>query len=283
MSRRRRTSEPKHVRLYGYMLKTDAWRSLSCQARCLLIELQGLYNGNNNGLLFMSVRQAAELLRTGTKQARAAQNELEDRGFIRAKEKGWFGSRDRIATRWLLTEHKDDTTGREATKDFIRWRATVQPHRVQTPVVAEKTDSGRRDHRRGTKTTLSAPDGGRREHPKADSSARPVVSETTQLVNHPVTASSEGDPTRAGDPGARLRSQKPAVTNDDPEGIAQHIAARVRSQRRALRWTQRRLAEVAGTHQPIVSQIERGALARVGPETIARVARAVGVEVGVGQ
>jgi hypothetical protein len=108
----RRARGAKHVRLYLYMLKTPAWLSLSCQAKCLLIELMALYNGMNNGELYLSVRCASRLLHTGMRQARAAFAELEDRGFIRATRKGSRTRRGeiRLATCWRLTEHDDDLT-----------------------------------------------------------------------------------------------------------------------------------------------------------------------------
>ena len=40
-----------HVRLYGWLLNSPAYLSLSCPARAVLIELTRLYNGNNNGQL----------------------------------------------------------------------------------------------------------------------------------------------------------------------------------------------------------------------------------------
>jgi hypothetical protein len=42
-----RVTEPKVVIDIGQ----PAWQALSCHARCLLIELQALHNGRNNGAL----------------------------------------------------------------------------------------------------------------------------------------------------------------------------------------------------------------------------------------
>jgi hypothetical protein len=126
---RTRARDAKHVRLYLYMLKTDAWLSLSCRARCLLIELQALYNGTNNGQLFMSVRDAAKALRCNKDQAMAAFAELEDRGFIRATRRGTPTRRDenRLATCWRLTEFDDDVSGRQPTKEYMTWKAAAKP------------------------------------------------------------------------------------------------------------------------------------------------------------
>jgi hypothetical protein len=112
----------KHVRLYRWELQSAAYRSLSLRARCLLVELKALYNGSNNGELFLSVRDAAARLKTGLHQATAAFRELVDRGFIKPRQRGSFHWKQRHATSWLLTEYDDDMTGHEATKEFMKWQ-----------------------------------------------------------------------------------------------------------------------------------------------------------------
>jgi ParB-like chromosome segregation protein Spo0J/DNA-binding XRE family transcriptional regulator len=58
---------------------------------------------------------------------------------------------------------------------------------------------------------------------------------------------------------------------DDPS----ELGRRVREARIARNWTQGELAEAAGTHGPIISQIENGKLGKVGKATLQRVAAAV--------
>ena len=70
-----------------------SWRAphigdLSVRARSLLVELKLLYNGSNNGELFLSVRDAAARFSTGTHQATAAFRQLEDHGFIKPRQRG---------------------------------------------------------------------------------------------------------------------------------------------------------------------------------------------------
>ena len=72
----------RHVRHYEWMLACPAYRALSCQARSLLTELYRLYNGENNGALFMSCRRAAELLNLGKNVPTKLFRELVDKGFI---------------------------------------------------------------------------------------------------------------------------------------------------------------------------------------------------------
>ena len=178
----RRARGAKHVRLYQHMLKTQAWLSLSCQAKCLLIELLAFYNGTNNGELYMSVRKAATLLRTGTKQASAALRELQEKGFIRATRKGSMTRRgeERLATCWRLTEYDDDLTGRQPTKEFMTWR----PGEKNSTVVSENTHRSPREHGSPDLDPKIALDRSPREHAQADFQAPTVFPGNTQLVNH---------------------------------------------------------------------------------------------------
>lgn len=116
----RSKGEAKHVRDYEWMLRSPAYRSLSCYARCLLHELKRLYMGENNGELFMSVRFAANVLGAHKDTAAKAFHELQDHGFIRPRIKSGFSWKPGQATTWILTEY--EFAGQLATKDFMRWR-----------------------------------------------------------------------------------------------------------------------------------------------------------------
>lgn len=115
----RSKGDPRHVRLYHWMMKSEAWRSLDCRARCALIELYALYNGSNNGELFLSVRELANRLGCGKATAHNALKTLEDRGLIRAKERGGFNVKHRHATTWILNEFP--CADRLPSKEFMRW------------------------------------------------------------------------------------------------------------------------------------------------------------------
>ncbi len=129
--------DSKHVRLHRWLLKSAAWRSLSLAARCLLIELYDLFNGENNGEIFLSVRQAALRIDTGKDRAHAAFRELADRGFIRPHQRGSFNYKARHATQWVLTEFS--FAGQLPTKDFMRWTAPE----IQKPVPVVGTNGPR--------------------------------------------------------------------------------------------------------------------------------------------
>jgi hypothetical protein len=142
----RRAKDAKHVRLYLYMLKTAAWGSLGCDAKCLLIELMALYNGTNNGELFLSVREAAKRLNASTRRATAAFAELLDRGFIVTTRKGSRTRRgeERLATCWRLTEFDDDLTRRQPTKEFIAWRPVADASSASKRAERARTASAAR-------------------------------------------------------------------------------------------------------------------------------------------
>jgi len=116
MAKKRRDRQ--HVRLYAWELETEAYRSLGCPARALLIEMRALYNGGENRV-FMSRREAERRLGVGRKQAEQAITELTDRGFIRLIERGTFSRKVRHATVYALTNETDDDG--PAPKDYARW------------------------------------------------------------------------------------------------------------------------------------------------------------------
>jgi hypothetical protein len=127
-------SGEKHVRLHRWLLRSAAWHSLSLAARCALIELYDLFNGENNGQIFLGAREAAKRLGTGKDRALNALHQLEQRGFIRARRRGDFQWKTGMATQWILTEF--DFAGQPATKDFMRWG----PAENQNPVPVARTD-----------------------------------------------------------------------------------------------------------------------------------------------
>jgi hypothetical protein len=117
----RSDKEPRHVRLYHWLLQTSAWKSLSAEARAIYIEMSSRYHGTNNGQIPYSVREAANSLCIGKTTAARAIEMLQDRGFVVVMAKGAFSLKSRHATEWRLTEFGCDVTNALATKDFARW------------------------------------------------------------------------------------------------------------------------------------------------------------------
>jgi hypothetical protein len=116
----------RHVRLEHSVLRTAAYRSLTPNARALLMEFAMLENGKNNGELFMSVRDAADRMGVGDPHtAGAALAELESAGFIALTKEAHFavkaasGSRSRC---WRLTWQSVPALSAAPTNDFTRWQ-----------------------------------------------------------------------------------------------------------------------------------------------------------------
>lgn len=121
MSRKAR-HEP-HVRLYKHELQSAAYRSLSPEARALLIEMRALYAGKENRV-FMSLREIMRRTGVGRCKAEKARDELLDRGFIRLVEKGEFKRKVRHASIYRLTNEptNPEKDGSTPTKDFMKWQ-----------------------------------------------------------------------------------------------------------------------------------------------------------------
>jgi predicted transcriptional regulator len=124
----RRGNEPRHVRVYHVMMHTEAWRSLSGNAKALYVQISARYGGpgSNNGRISFSVREAAEALHVGKDAAEKAFANLIDRGFIVIAKKGAFRRKDRHATEYLLTEFSSDINDAIATRDYQRWSPKIQ-------------------------------------------------------------------------------------------------------------------------------------------------------------
>ena len=109
-SQRRRTKGgPAFVQLYRFIKRSQAWHDLSLPARCALLELLDRYNGINNGMIGLGVRELASALRCSRGGAAKALRELDDAGLARPITGGhWKGKR---ATEWRLTFYVCHKTG----------------------------------------------------------------------------------------------------------------------------------------------------------------------------
>ena len=125
-----------HIRLYNDHTATAAWRSLLFGARSLYCELKALYNGSNNGKLFLSAREASLRMPTNRMSANRWFHELEDRGFIKPAQISTFdwkaGASEGKATTWILTEYYAGNGPPSA--DFKHWKP---PPEEQNPVPLE--------------------------------------------------------------------------------------------------------------------------------------------------
>ncbi len=105
-------------------------------ARALLVELKALYFGNNNGSLFLSVREAAKRVRIGKTLAAECLLDLCARGFIRVARRGEYtmkmASRRGDATAWILTEYPIGDAKGAGTRDFMKWKPPPDSERQRS-------------------------------------------------------------------------------------------------------------------------------------------------------
>jgi len=148
-----RSKYARHVRLYHSMIATPAWQDLSGLAVKLLVLLASMDNGENNGALFLSVRDAAKALKVAPNTAHRAFEDLRSHGFIAAVDVGHFHVKVRVATTWRLTWAPWPGRG-GPTNDFMRWPkaesrsqnlngtvAKIETVRPKKPVTVAKIDT----------------------------------------------------------------------------------------------------------------------------------------------
>ena len=157
----RSVGDGQHVRLYCYELESQAYRSLSVGARALLVELKSLFNGSNNGKLFLACREAARRMNCSKTFAADRFQELHDKGFIKPEQRGAFSVKCLVgegrATSWILTEYPHGNA--LPTKEFMRWK----PAEIQNAVRSggRTVRPGGQSARKFHKTSKSVRPGGR--------------------------------------------------------------------------------------------------------------------------
>jgi hypothetical protein len=102
-----RSNTCRFMRLDHYLLESAAYRSLSPNARSLLVELAMIDNGNNNGAIWLSVKDAAARMGLAnlTSVSRAF-SDLAEAGFIRLTKEAHFSVKASSTARarcWRLT------------------------------------------------------------------------------------------------------------------------------------------------------------------------------------
>ena len=119
---RNEKSNERFVQLTDSILRSPAYRSLSVNARALLVELIWLFDGSNNGALWLSVRcAAARIGRIDTKAVANAFTELVEVGFIALTKGSYFSIKASDTSRarcWRLTWIYDYANKKPATFDF---------------------------------------------------------------------------------------------------------------------------------------------------------------------
>lgn len=129
-------SKQKFVQIPDAILRSPAYRSLTPNARALLVELISIYNGYNNGLLWLSVDDAAARIgRSDHHAAHAAFKELIDVGFVVVESEAYYsikagiGSRARCFRLTWLFDHKNKKPPSDDWKSFEPSRGTPAARR----------------------------------------------------------------------------------------------------------------------------------------------------------
>ena len=107
-----RTKNEQFIRLHRGVTNSDAWKSLSCEARSLLLEVWARHNGSNNGRIPLGRKEARKALRIGSRKLKNAFRDAQDRGFLIERQKGSFNFKVAAgkgrATEWEITTEKCD-------------------------------------------------------------------------------------------------------------------------------------------------------------------------------
>ncbi len=118
--------------MHQWMVASAAWKAASVYERCLYMELKQRYNGQNNGDIALSHREAMHALNCSNKPVAEAFRGLIAKGFIKVAVEGSFNWKAKApggrSTRWILTELAVDHPERSLvpTKEFMQWRPSAE-------------------------------------------------------------------------------------------------------------------------------------------------------------
>ena len=162
----KRRKDAGHVRIYHYMSRTPAWKSLNGNERATYLLLSERYMGLNNGKIPYSVREIATDLRISKDTACRCLQRLQERGFIVAMTKGAFSLKKLHATEWRLTEHVCNRSGHGPTSEYRNWRPEIQN---TVPVVGPSGPCSRTDVAKIARNgPCSRTVKGQKPHPRSD-------------------------------------------------------------------------------------------------------------------
>ncbi|WP_225766991.1 hypothetical protein [Inquilinus sp. Marseille-Q2685] len=222
----RSKAEP-FVRLPIWMLKSEAWRTLTPNAVKLLIDLWSRHNGQNNGEIAYAVRDAEGIGLAKSPAARAFE-ELVERGFLKVRRASTFDQKN-MARTWELTA--EPVGGKLATKDFMR---SASPQRDTNGKMKSKSQSPQRDTQSPQEDTerpnlrnegsivppegLSGPNSPPSQSPQRDTSNIPGSVE-------PAAVRGDGVGPRQPEPATRTDAAEPRHVGGHVDLIVERLAA----------------------------------------------------------
>ncbi len=140
---------PRHVQLMEWFQASQAWATLKPGPRALYVELKRRFNGGNNGNIFLSHRDASEVLNVSRKTVAGYFDVLIERGFIVVTRGHCLGpSGVGQSATYRLTEEK--MSDGSATKEFMRWKPAPKKKK---PLVKTTHSLGEKLPTGGVKTT----------------------------------------------------------------------------------------------------------------------------------
>ncbi len=139
---KRKATGPRFIQLFTFVKRSLAYHGLSPYARCALIELIDRYNGVNNGLIGLGVRELSDALDCSRDAAARALRELDDSGLARPAKVGvWQGRR---ATEWRLSFYTCNASGEVAHLDWPQRPQSVSKDTKSEPTVRQEGHSSTR-------------------------------------------------------------------------------------------------------------------------------------------
>lgn len=112
----------RHVQLSEALQSTEAWADLKPGPRALYIALKRRYNGQNNGRIMLSHREAAIALNVNRNTIGGYYQDLIDHGFVRITEGYHLGPNGIGQTAKLALTELHTVDGKPATHDFRAWK-----------------------------------------------------------------------------------------------------------------------------------------------------------------
>ena len=117
----KKRGQSRFLMLHEWIQDSEAWLDLKPQPRSLYIELKRRFKGNNNGEIYLSHRDAAQLLNMHRNSIGRYFDILIEHGFLKQTSRPHLGpSGVGQSSKWELTELP--VNQRPATKEFMRWR-----------------------------------------------------------------------------------------------------------------------------------------------------------------
>jgi len=125
-----------------FLLKSEAWKSLTPVPRALFVEVAQRWNGFNNGRIGLGIREAGQAIHVKHTTACSAFRVLQERGFLVLTRDSSFDQK-RLAREWRVTafplgDYRQPTA--PPTREFARWRLPSEnqnagpsqhPHRTE--------------------------------------------------------------------------------------------------------------------------------------------------------